>query len=92
MLLMLARTGEHALTAAPLGLDATGIDFSPKAIRLAENVRPRAGSLIPISLVVDALEIESRGADSGRHRLDLRLISHVFDDRDQRRALSVASV
>jgi 2-polyprenyl-3-methyl-5-hydroxy-6-metoxy-1,4-benzoquinol methylase len=30
-------TGEHALMAAELGLDATGIDFSPRAIRLAEQ-------------------------------------------------------
>jgi len=75
-------TGEHALMAAELGLDATGIDFSPKAIRLAEN-KARERSLDPHFLVVDALELESRGGQYDTV-LDCGLF-HVFDDRDRAR-------
>ena len=75
-------TGEHALMAAELGLDATGIDFSPKAIRLAEN-KARERSLDTHFLVVDALELESRGGQYDTV-LDCGLF-HVFDDRDRAR-------
>jgi SAM-dependent methyltransferase len=75
-------TGEHALMAAELGLDATGIDFSPKAIRLAEN-KARERSLDPHFLVADALELESRGGQYDTV-LDCGLF-HVFDDRDRAR-------
>ena len=75
-------TGEHALMAAELGLDATGIDFSPKAIRLAEN-KARERSLDTHFLVVDALELESRGGPYDTV-LDCGLF-HVFDDRDRAR-------
>jgi SAM-dependent methyltransferase len=75
-------TGEHALMAAELGLDATGIDFSAKAIRLAEN-KARERSLDTHFLVADALELESRGGQYDTV-LDCGLF-HVFDDRDRAR-------
>jgi SAM-dependent methyltransferase len=75
-------TGEHALMAAELGFDATGIDSSPKAIRLAEN-KARERSLYPRFLVADALELESRGGQYDTV-LDCGLF-HVFDDRDRAR-------
>jgi SAM-dependent methyltransferase len=74
--------------AAELGLDATGIDFSPKAIRLAEN-KARGRSLDAHFLVVNAFELESRAGQYDTV-LDCGLF-HVFDDRD-RRALSEALV
>jgi SAM-dependent methyltransferase len=43
-------TGEHALMAAELGLYATGIDSSPKAIQLAEE-KARERNLHPVSLL-----------------------------------------
>src|SRR5664279_5627086 len=52
-------TGEHALMAAELGLDATGIDSSPRAIALAEQ-KAKGRGLAPRFLVADALEIGSR--------------------------------
>jgi 2-polyprenyl-3-methyl-5-hydroxy-6-metoxy-1,4-benzoquinol methylase len=75
-------TGEHALMAAELGFDATGIDFSPKAIRLAEN-KARERSLDSRFLVADALELESCGGQYDTV-LDCGLF-HVFDDRDRAR-------
>ena len=75
-------TGEHALMAAELGLDATGVDFSPKAIRLAEQ-KARERNLDPHFVVADALDLESSG-DKFDTVLDCGLF-HVFDDRDRAR-------
>jgi cyclopropane fatty-acyl-phospholipid synthase-like methyltransferase len=76
--------------AAELGLDATGIDFSPKAIWLAEN-KARERSLDPQFLVADALELESRGRQYDTV-LDCGLF-HVFDDRERARFVrSLSSV
>jgi cyclopropane fatty-acyl-phospholipid synthase-like methyltransferase len=80
-------TGEHALMAAELGFDSTGIDSSPKAIRLAEQ-KARERSLHPRFLVADALDFESR-TDTYETVLDCGLF-HVFDDSD--RALFVRSL
>ena len=80
-------TGEHALMAARLGLDATGIDFSPRAIQRAQK---KAGerNLEPRLLVGNALEL---GSHDGQYDtvLDCGLF-HVFDDRD--RATFVSSL
>ncbi len=75
-------TGEHALMAAELGLESTGIDFSPRAIRLAEE-KARERRLDPRFLVADALELGSSG-DRYDTVLDCGLF-HVFDDRDRER-------
>ncbi len=75
-------TGEHALMAAKLGLDATGIDFSPRAIRLAEQKAQERG-LDARFFVADALELES-SSDKYDTVLDCGLF-HVFDDRDRAR-------
>ena len=73
-------TGEHALMAAKLGLDATGIDFSPRAIRLAEQKAQERG-LDARFFVADALELES-SSDKYDTVLDCGLF-HVFDDPDR---------
>jgi SAM-dependent methyltransferase len=73
-------TGEHALMAATLGLVATGIDISPRAIEIAER---KAGerALDARFLVGDALGLE--GSDG---RFDTVLdcgLFHTFDDLDR---------
>src|ERR1700730_6985978 len=75
-------TGEHALMAAALGLDTTGVDGSPTAIDLARSKAAERG--IPVRFVVaDALNLGSLGEtfdtviDSG--------LFHVFDDDDRAR-------
>src|SRR5664280_1592180 len=81
-------TGEHALMAAGLGLVATGIDLSPRAIRLAEQ-KAQERNLDPRFLVADALELESR-SDRYDTVLDCGLF-HVFDDRDRARFVRALS-
>lgn len=75
-------TGEHALMAADLGLEVTGIDSSPRAIQLAEE-KARERRLHPRLVVGDALELESRHEQYDTV-LDCGLF-HVFDDRDRAR-------
>ncbi|HUB79888.1 MAG TPA: class I SAM-dependent methyltransferase [Bryobacteraceae bacterium] len=80
-------TGEHALMAARLGLDATGIDTAPAAIALAET-KARERGVAARFLVHDALRL----ADLGE-KFDTVLDSglfHVFDDAG--RLLYVASL
>jgi SAM-dependent methyltransferase len=73
-------TGEHALMAAQLGLDSTGIDSSPKAIQLAKK-KADERNLDPRFVVGNALELESRDEQYDTV-LDCGLF-HVFDDRDR---------
>ncbi len=68
--------------AAELGLDATGIDSSPKAIQLAEN-KAKERDLDPRFLVGDALDLASRNEQYDTV-LDCGLF-HVFDDGDRER-------
>ncbi len=68
--------------AAELGLDVTGIDFSPKAIRLAKQ-KARERNLDAHFVVADALGLGSRG-DKYDTVLDCGLY-HVFDDNDRAR-------
>lgn len=75
-------TGEHALMAAALGLPATGIDASPKAISRARD-KARDRGLEVRFLVGSALELAALG-----ERFDTVIDSglyHVFDDHDRRR-------
>jgi SAM-dependent methyltransferase len=75
-------TGEHTLMAAALGLDATGVDSSPKAIAIARG-KAAARSLLARFLVADALAL-----DALNERFDTVLDSglfHVFDDPDRPR-------
>lgn len=51
-------TGEHALLAASLGLDATGIDSSPRAIEWAESKARERGLSVSFR-VGDALALQS---------------------------------
>ena len=75
-------TGEQALLAARMGLDATGIDSSPRAIAVALEKAETRGLTVRF-LVGDALELGRLGeefdtvVDSG--------LFHVFDDTDRGR-------
>lgn len=73
-------TGEHALMAASMGLDATGIDSAPTAIAIAER-KARQRSLEARFLVWDALDLGSLGEEFDS-ALDCGLF-HVFDDEDR---------
>jgi len=73
-------TGEHALMAAELGLDATGIDSSPRAIALAEQ-KAKDRNLAASFLVRDALEPQT-GNEHYDTVLDCGLF-HAFDDDDR---------
>jgi SAM-dependent methyltransferase len=70
-------TGEHALMAARLGLDATGVDTSSRAISMAKAKAQERGLSVRF-LIWDALELTALGEhfdtvlDSGLY--------HVFDD------------
>jgi SAM-dependent methyltransferase len=75
-------TGEHALLAAGLGLDATGLDVAPTAIRLAEG-KARERGLRTRFLVWDALDLPALGEQFDTV-LDCGLF-HVFDDADRAR-------
>ena len=80
-------TGEHALMAAAQGLEATGIDFAPAAIEIAQD-KARDRGLEARFFVADALELGALG-----ERFDTVLdcgLFHVFDDDD--RARYVASL
>ena len=74
-------TGEHALLAARLGLDSTGVDFSPAAIALAQ-AKARERGITARFLVHDALRLADLGEqfdtvlDSG--------LFHCFDDDERR--------
>ena len=75
-------TGEHALLAASLGLDATGVDSAPTAIEIAR--RKARDRNLPVRFVLaSALELDSLG-----ERFDTVIDSglfHVFDDEGRRR-------
>src|SRR6266516_2172077 len=53
-------TGEHALMAAGLGLEATGLDAAPRAIASAERKARNRGLTVRF-LVWDALQLASLG-------------------------------
>src|SRR5215470_149644 len=70
-------TGEHALMAAALGLEATGVDTSLRAITMARAKAEERGLSVRF-LVWDALQLAALG-----ERFDTVLDSglyHVFDD------------
>jgi cyclopropane fatty-acyl-phospholipid synthase-like methyltransferase len=78
-------TGEHVLMAAERGLDATGVDSSPRAIAAAQRKSADRG-IAARFLLWDALrlaELDERfetAIDSG--------LFHVFDDDDRARYVS----
>jgi cyclopropane fatty-acyl-phospholipid synthase-like methyltransferase len=74
-------TGEHALMAARLGLDATGVDTAPTAIALAE-AKTRERGVAARFLVHDALQLGSLDGPFDTV-LDCGLF-HVFNDEDRR--------
>jgi SAM-dependent methyltransferase len=73
-------TGEHALMAAGLGLDATGIDVAPRAIALAEQ-KAEGRKLAARFAVGDVLEPLTAGGHFDTV-LDCGLF-HLFDDDDR---------
>jgi SAM-dependent methyltransferase len=80
-------TGEHAIMAAKLGLDTTGIDISPKAIRIAEQKAGEQAAAVHFR-VWSALRLSELG-ETFDTVLDSGLF-HCFDDQD--RAAYVASL
>jgi SAM-dependent methyltransferase len=76
-------TGEHALMASALGLEATGIDSSPTAIGLATRKAHERG-LTARFFLWDALELPALAHRGERFDtiLDCGLF-HVFDDDDR---------
>ena len=75
-------TGEHALLAASLGLEATGIDAAPTAIERATR-KAEERSLPARFRVWDALELPALGEQFDTV-LDCGLF-HIFDDDDRSR-------
>jgi cyclopropane fatty-acyl-phospholipid synthase-like methyltransferase len=75
-------TGEHALLAAALRFEATGIDTAPTAIRLAQQ-KARDRNLEARFLLQNALELDTLGEQFDTV-LDCGLF-HVFDDDDRSR-------
>ena len=73
-------TGEHALMAAALGLEAVGIDSAPTAIKLAEE-KARTRNLAARFILADALNIAQLGEQYDTV-LDCGLF-HTFDDPDR---------
>jgi cyclopropane fatty-acyl-phospholipid synthase-like methyltransferase len=74
-------TGEHALMAAGLGLEATGVDTAPSAIAIAQRKAQERG-LTARFLVWNALQLAELG-----ERFDTVIDSglfHVFEDEDRR--------
>jgi SAM-dependent methyltransferase len=78
-------TGEHVLMTAALGLDSTGVDFSPRAVAIAEE-KGRRRHLDARFLVHDALELRSLGEQFDTV-LDCGLF-HVLEDDERRRFVS----
>jgi SAM-dependent methyltransferase len=75
-------TGEHALLAASMGLEATGVDAAPTAIARAE-AKARDRGLAARFLVWNALDLAGL-----EERFDTVVDSglfHVFDDEDRSR-------
>jgi cyclopropane fatty-acyl-phospholipid synthase-like methyltransferase len=75
-------TGEHALLAARLGFDATGVDAAPTAISLAQQ-KATDRNLPARFLLHNALELATLGEQFDTV-LDCGLF-HVFDDHDRAR-------
>lgn len=73
-------TGEHALMAAGLGLEATGVDLAAAAIEVAE-AKGRQRGVAARFLLWDALQLASLG-----ERFDTVLdcgLFHIFEDADR---------
>jgi 2-polyprenyl-3-methyl-5-hydroxy-6-metoxy-1,4-benzoquinol methylase len=75
-------TGEHALMAAALGLEATGFDVAPTAIAIA-STKARERGLEARFLELNALDLSSLGEQFDTV-LDCGLF-HVFGDSDRPR-------
>jgi SAM-dependent methyltransferase len=80
-------TGEHALMAAGLGLDTTGVDAAPTAVAIAKRKAEERGLSVRF-LVGDALDLAALGTAFDTV-VDCGLF-HIFDDDD--RARYVASL
>jgi SAM-dependent methyltransferase len=73
-------TGEHALMAAALGLDATGVDASGTALAIARRKADERGLKVRF-MVLNALDLADLG-ESFDTVLDAGLF-HVFEDPDR---------
>ncbi len=79
-------TGEHALLAASLGLNATGVDIVPTAIAIAKQRRAERG-LDARFLVGDVLDLPALG-ETFDTVVDCGLF-HVLNDADRRKFVGV---
>ncbi len=73
-------TGEHALMAAAMGLEAVGVDTAPTAIAIAKRKAQERG-LTARFLLANALELGALGEQFDT-ALDCGLF-HVFEDKDR---------
>jgi cyclopropane fatty-acyl-phospholipid synthase-like methyltransferase len=77
-------TGEHVLMAASLGLDATGVDIAPTAIRLAEQKAASRGVAAARFVVGDILSPATRAALGGPYdTITDSGVFHTFSDEDR---------
>ena len=72
-------TGEHVLMCAALGLDATGVDIAPAAVRIAEH-KARQRGLTARFLLGDALRLRDLG-ETYDTVVDCGLF-HILNDKD----------
>ena len=78
-------TGEHALLAASLGLEAVGVDLAPRALEKARAKAAERG-LTATFLLADALELGALKFGVETPPFDVALdcgVFHVFDDEDR---------
>jgi SAM-dependent methyltransferase len=74
-------TGEHAMMAAMLGLDAVGVDSSPSAIRIARE-RNAARGLAVDFVVGDVLDLAAYGPGDFDTIIDTGVF-HLFDGAER---------
>lgn len=83
-------TGEHALAAASIGLEAFGVDVAPTAIRLAKEKAAKRGLVVQF-VEHDALDLASIGK-TFETVLDCGLFHTFGDDERKEFVESLASV
>lgn len=77
-------TGEHVLLAVSLGLDATGVDIAPTAIRLAQEKAAARGVTVPRFVVGDILSPATRVELGGPYdTITDSGVFHTFADVDR---------
>ena len=73
-------TGNHAIYLAGLGFDVTGIDFSPTAIKIAQESAQKKGVTCSF-IVADVLGDLDEVKDTFDFAYDWELLHHIFPDK-----------